>query len=119
MDCVLQILLFGLAALFFSIASVSATLQNRYALGLCCGIFELLAATISASAWAYALKISGKMDWFLLGLLGYPPMALIFMAMFVVGILCILASIRSLVKKEKSADSQHCLYDHENAENDH
>ncbi len=118
MDWLLQVLLFGLVALFFSITSVSATLQNRYALGLCVGILELLSATISASAWAYALKISGKMDWFLLGLLGYTPIALIFMAMFVVGILCVLASIRGLIKKEKSAASQHCLHSSEKPEDD-
>ncbi len=105
MNWLLQILVFGLTALFFFLASVNSTQRKQYALGLGYGILELLSAVVSSSAWAWALKVSGKTDWFLFGLLGYTPMALICISMFAVGVLCVLASIRGLTKKGKATST--------------
>ena len=55
---------------------------------------------LSSSAWAYALKISGKVDWFLLGLLGYTPIALIFYTMLLVGVVCIGISLSHIIKQK-------------------
>jgi len=83
----------GLVALLFSLCSVAFTNRGRYVLGELFGILELASATVSSSVWAWALKGSGKTDWYLLGIRNYPPIGMIFWSMFIVGVLCILASI--------------------------
>ena len=91
--------LFGLLALGLFIGSAALAGKKQYRAGLCCGILELLAAAVSSSAWAWALKVSGKADWMLFGLFGYTIAALICYAMFVVGALCVLASARGIVRR--------------------
>ena len=82
--------LFGgcLAAVFF-LLSGSMIGQHKRTAGYVFAALELLSAAVSSGAWMYALKISGKTDWFLCGLFGYTPIALIFYAMFAVGFGCI------------------------------
>ncbi len=98
MDWFLQLIGFGVAAFFMFIFSVSSAEAKRYKAGLLFGGLELLSAAVSSGAWAYALKISGKTDWFLFGLFGYTPIALICIAMFVVGIGCVAVNARGLSK---------------------
>jgi len=100
MDCLSQILVFGLVALLLFIGSIVSIQKKLYALGLAFGILELLSATVSSSAWAWALKISGKGDWFLFGILNYPPIGLACISMFLVGVLCVMKSIQRFGKKE-------------------
>ncbi len=99
MDCLSQILIFGFVALLLLIRSVVSIQKKQYTLGLSLGILELLSATVSSSAWAWALKVSGKGDWFLFGILNYPPLGLICISMFVVGVLCVIMGIRGVTKK--------------------
>ncbi len=99
MDCLSQILIFGFVALLLLIRSVVSIQKKQYTLGLSFGILELLSATVSSSAWAWALKVSGKGDWFLFGILNYPPLGLICISMFVVGVLCVIMGIRGVTKK--------------------
>jgi len=101
MDWLTQILVFGFVALLFFIRSVVSIRKKRYALGLAFGILELLSAAVSSSAWAWALKVSGKSDWLMFGILNYPPIGLICVSMFVVGVLCVMKSIWGIWQKRK------------------
>lgn len=98
MDWVTQTLGFGFLALPLFGLSVLFAWRKKYKLGLLFGGLELISGGVSCAAWAWALKVSGKADWFLLGLLGYTPAALIFYAMLVVGIVCLIANFRGLVR---------------------
>ncbi|MDE7244460.1 MAG: hypothetical protein K2O18_10895 [Oscillospiraceae bacterium] len=90
-------IIFGgcMAAVFFML-SVWLIRSGKRAAGFAFAALELLAAAVSSASWMWALKVSGKMDWFLFGLFGYTPFALIFYAMFAVGIGCIVMNVRSL-----------------------
>lgn len=101
MACFFTIVFGGLLALVFFIFSAIFAKTGKYDWGLGFGALELLSAAASSSAWAWALKVSGKADWFLLGLRRYAPLSVIFWSMFVVGILCVLANLRGLVKMRK------------------
>lgn len=79
--------------------SVFFTKAKRHKLGLLFALLELLAAVISSGAWAHALKISGKTDWFLFGIFGYTPIGLICFAMFAVGMLCAAINFRGVIKR--------------------
>ena len=103
MDWLTQILIFGFAALLFFIGSIVCACQNKYYLGLLCGILELVSAVISSGAWAWALKVSGKADWFLLGLRGYTLLSFIFWDMLAVGAVCLVINGRGLARNRKSA----------------
>lgn len=85
----LQIVVFGLLAFLMFVLSAVYTKREKSRIGLAFGVLELLSAAISSSAWAWALKVSGKDDWFLFGVRRYTLMALICIAMLVTGILCI------------------------------
>ena len=100
-----QIIVFGLIALVFFIGSQLCASLKKYFLGAIFGILELASAVVSSYAWAWALKVSGKGDWFLLGILGYPPIGLIFWAMFVVGVMSLVKNGKGLAQKRKSADT--------------
>ncbi len=99
MGWALQVIVFGFVALFLFIRSVASIRKKQYALGLAFGILELLSATISSSAWAWALHVSGKSDWHLFGISTFPPLGLICISMFVVGALCVIMGIRGVTKK--------------------
>ncbi len=99
MSWVLQVVVFGFVALLFFIRSVASIQKKQYALGLAFGILELLSATVSSSAWAWALHVSGKSDWRLFGILNYTPLGLICVSMFVVGALCVIMGIWGVIKK--------------------
>jgi len=92
----------GMAALIFFLCSAFSTKQERYSLGLAFGVLELLSAVVSSFVWAEALWESGKIDWFLFGILNYPLIGLIFWSMLVAGVLCVVASIRG-IKQKKAA----------------
>lgn len=98
MDWVTQILVFGFLAFLLFVLSAVFTRRKKPGLGLLFGALELISAGISCSAWAWALKVSGKAGWFLLGLLSYPPVALIFYAMLAVGVACLAAGFCGLTK---------------------
>lgn len=96
-----QIFFFGLIALGLFLASVYCIRKGKYIAALVLAVAELVSGALTIPAWMWALKISGKVDWYLLGLRNYPPVALIFYAMFAVGILCIVFSIVGLIKAGK------------------
>ena len=98
MDWVTQIFAFGLLALALFIASLVFFRLKKSRAGLICGVLELVSGAISCAAWADALKVSGKRDWFLLGLLGYTPIALIFYAMIGCGLLCTVMNFVRIIK---------------------
>lgn len=99
-----QVIFFGiLAALMFGV-SVDFVKAKRCVTGLLFGVLELLAAAVSSGAWAYALKISGKADWFLLGIHRYTPIALICYAMFAVGVWCVAMNLWGIVKHLAAAN---------------
>lgn len=103
MDWLRQIFVFGLIALVFFIGSQLCASLKKYYLGLFFGILELVSAVVASYAWAWALKVSGKGDWLLLGIFGYTPIGLIFWAMFVVGVMCVVKNVRGLVQKRRPA----------------
>lgn len=96
MDYFWQIVGFGFLALGLFGCSLVLAKQKHYIAGLVFGVLELLAGAVSCRVWMLALKVSGKSDWFLLGLLGYTPVALIFYAMMGAGILCVVLNFRGL-----------------------
>ena len=96
---------FGLLAFVCFVSSAVCKLRNNSRMGVLFGFLELLCAAISSSAWAWALKVSGKGDWFLFGILGYPMIGWIFYAMFVVGIGCAAVNIWGLRKQGGSSNS--------------
>lgn len=93
----------GFTALFFSIQSVSHMKENRCMAGLSSAIFELLAASISISAWMWALASSGKPTfWF--GLSYNLLMSLICTGMIAVGAICTAINAWGLAKKRELTD---------------
>lgn len=95
------ILIGGLVAFVFFILSVACAWKSKHPAGLAFAFLELLAASVSSAAWMYALKVSGKTDWYLLGLFRYTPIALIFISMFVVGAICVIVNVRGIIKSRK------------------
>ena len=53
--------------------------------------------------WMCALKVSGKTDWYLLGLLGYTPAALCFYALFIAGAVCAGMNIWGILRGKRPA----------------
>ncbi len=96
MNWVSIIFLFGiLAALLFLVSLVCFT-RAWYRLGILFAVLELLAAAPPTLVWMHALEVSGKMDWLLLGLLSYTPVALCFYAMLIVGVVCLILNLRGI-----------------------
>lgn len=102
MDLFFQILIFGSLAAFMFILSAGFAMTKRHMAGLLFGVLELLAAAVSSGTWAYALKISGKIDWFLLGIFSYTPIALICAAMFAAGVWCAAVNLRGFLRRPTS-----------------
>ena len=102
MDWLTQILIYGLYALAFYIGSELYTSQKKHFRGLLFIAGELVAAVLATEPWIWALRSSGKSDWFLLGILGYTPISLIFWAMYVVGIINVVKNVRGMIQKRKS-----------------
>ena len=96
MDWFLQVFVFGALALAFFLFSLALLKRKQNIAGLAAGMLELLSGTVSCGAWMWALKVSGKTDWLLLGLLRYTPIALVFYAMMSAGVLCVFLNLRSL-----------------------
>lgn len=97
-----QIFFFGLIALGLFLASVYCIRKGKYVAALVLAVAELGSGALTLPPWLWALKSSGKADWYLLGLRNYPSVALIFYAMFAAGILCIVFSIAGLVKANQN-----------------
>jgi len=95
------IVVFGLAALLCFGFSVKAKKQSRYAAGLGFAVLELLSTIVCTWSWAHALKISGKIDWFVFGLWGYPLLGLICYAMYAAGVWCIVVNVRGAIRQKK------------------
>ena len=89
----------GLTAAFLLL--VRCFRAHRYVPGLLFACLELLSAVPPTLAWMDALWNSGKRDWFLLGLLGYTPIALCFYAMFIAGAVCLILNIRGIVRGKR------------------
>lgn len=100
---IIQILLFGLTAFIFFISSTTFTALKQPTPGLVLGVLELASAFLSSAGWAELLRVSGKTDWFLLGIIGYPAIALLFISMYVVGMLCIVWSAWRLHRLKKTS----------------
>ena len=103
MDWLTQILIFGFAALLFFIGSIVFACKKEFSRGLLFGVLELVSAVISSGAWAWALKVSGKADWFLLGIRRYTLLSFIFWDMLAVGVVCLVINGRGLARNRKSA----------------
>ena len=103
LNWVMQVIIFGLFALFFFFDSIICAIRMDFSHGLLCGLLELASAAISSSAFAWALKVSGKADWYLLGIHRYTPYSLIFWSMFAVGVLCLAVNGVGLVRKWTTA----------------
>lgn len=99
MDYLTLILGFGSLAFLMFVFSAFFAWKKKPKIGLLFGCLELAAAAVSSAAWMDALRVSGKIDWFLLGLLGYSLVALIFISMFVVGIGCVVVNFRIRFKR--------------------
>lgn len=95
------IFFFGSIAALLFLASLDYFAKKWYKTGLLFGCLELLSAVPPTLAWMDALWNSGKRDWFLLGLLGYPPIALCFYAMFIAGAVCLILNIRGIVRGKR------------------
>ena len=63
---------------------------------------ELISATAASLPWMY-LRVSGKAGWLLCGVLNYPPIGAIFIAMFVVGIRCAVVNILGMSEQKRPA----------------
>ena len=100
-----QVLIWGFAALLFFIASLVFACRKDYSRGRLFGILELVAASISSGIWAYALRVSGKADWSLLGFRRDPLISLIFWGMLAAGVLCLAINGFGLSRKRKSAQA--------------
>lgn len=100
MDWVGQIIVFGMLALLMFAFSVMFLQQEKPKIGLVFGCLELFSAMRSAGAWMHALRVSGKGDWFLFGILSYPLVGLICVAMFAVGFLCAAVSIKGILTED-------------------
>ena len=77
--------------------------ERRYVLGLLFTCLELLSAVPLIVWWMCALKVSGKTDWYLLGLLSYPFPAICFYALFAVGAVCAGMNIWGIAREKKTA----------------
>lgn len=93
MGWLVQIFVFGALALGLFLGSLGFEERGRYALGAALGAAELLPAAVSSVVWADALRVSGKADWFVLGILSYPLIGLIFWCMIGAGIFATVKSI--------------------------
>lgn len=102
MGLVMQILSFGGPAFLMFVLSVAFCKMRKNWAGLAFGALELLSVAISSRAWMHALRISGKIDWFLLGIFSYPIIGLIWVAMFAVGLICLAVNIGGLAHRKKS-----------------
>jgi len=69
---------------------------SRYRAGLWFAIAELVSTVVCSTGWAWALKVSGKVDWFLFGLLGYTPLGVLCYAAYACGIWCVVRSVRRI-----------------------
>lgn len=87
---------FGLAALISFGLSLFTTEFERYTAGLVFAVLELTSTFIAVSYWAHLLQISGKIDWFLYGIMNYTPIGLLCWAMYAAGLWCVLRSVRGL-----------------------
>lgn len=103
MDWILIIFFFGTLAFVLFIWSMTFFGRKQYKLGLLFACLELLAAVPPSLAWMDALWNSGKSDWYLLGLLGYPFPAVCFYAMFIAGAVCLVLNIRGIVRGRRPA----------------
>lgn len=101
MDWFFQVVVFGLLAFLTFVVSAIYTKKQKFKIGLAFGVLELISAVISSSAWAYALKVSGKTDWFLFGLRRYTVFALICYAMLATGMICVAVNLWNLRKMNK------------------
>ena len=93
-------LMCGFPAFALSLSSIISVWQKDYREGLFFAILELLPASVVSGVWMYALKISGKSDWFLFGLFGYTPVALSCICMIAAGVVCFILNARGLAKQE-------------------
>ena len=104
MDWVTQVLCFGFLAFLMFILSAVFAWKGKIGIGLLFAGLELLSAAISSMGWMYALLISGKTDWFLLGFVGYRPVSLIFISMFIVGIGCVAVNLWMCYKRSAATN---------------
>lgn len=98
-----QIFVFGFIALGLFFFSQIFIWEKKWGIGLLFAGLELISATAASLPWMHALRISGKVDWLLFGVLNYPPIGAIFIAMFVVGIRCAVVNILGMREQKKSA----------------
>lgn len=96
--------LFGLLGITVAFLRIVRCFQERrYVTGMLAACLGLLSAVPLTVWWMCALKVSGKTDWYLLGLLGYPFPAVCFYALFVIGAVCAALNIRGIVRGKKPA----------------
>lgn len=90
--------LFSSLALIFFILSLRFAWKKRYKTGMLLAVLELMSGAVSSAAWAWALKVSGKTDWFLLGIRNYGFGGLIFWCMDGVGLICLALCMGGMIR---------------------
>lgn len=93
-----MVFLFGSLALIFFILSLRFAWKRKYKTGMLLAVLELMNGAVSSTAWAWALKVSGKTDWSLLGIRGYTHIAVIFWCMDGVGFICLALCMGGMIK---------------------
>lgn len=96
-------LVLGVAALLFLGLSVFYCVRKKYGPALIHACLELLSAGLMCVAWADALRVSGKVDWRLLGIRNYPSLGLFcYITLAAGGVLIVWNAVKSfLVRKRK------------------
>lgn len=93
-----MVFLFGSIALILFICSTRGIWKRAYKAGMLFTVLEMMSGAAASAAWAWALKVSGKTDWSLLGIRGYTPIAVIFWCMDGVGLICLALCMGGLIK---------------------
>ena len=94
-----QMLGFGVLAFALFVLSAVCARRKKAKLGLLFGGLGFLSAIISSAAGVDALILHEKIDWFLLDLFSYTPIALTFYIMLLASMVCIGVNLGRIVKQ--------------------
>lgn len=89
----------ALLSILLIFLSLSAFYNQNYGTGCCMAALELVFALLCCDAWRWALSVSGKTDAALLGIWGYPHLALFCYLILLLSPACFAVNIFGLVRK--------------------
>lgn len=89
----------GLLSAVLIFLSFAAFSEQNYGKGCGLAVLELVSAILCCDSWRWALSVSGKTDAELLGIWGYPHLALFCYLILLMGFVCIAFNICGLVRK--------------------